>query len=248
MKLNSVVVSFLFALVIIAACGEDSLPAQPEEAGDVLGPSPSSTARVMPLGDSITQADSQHDSYRRPLWLKLKSSGFDVDFVGRQTSHHGGPPPNQDFDMDHEGHWGWRTDEVLDRVGEWAHAETPDVVLIHLGTNDVLQSQSTSSTIDELGQIIDQIRTANPNVSIILAQLIPVDNLSRNAAIRSLNNEILILAGSKDIENSPVRVVDQFSGFDPKLDTYDGLHPNPTGEEKMAQNWFSALEKMLKSN
>jgi lysophospholipase L1-like esterase len=202
----------------------------------------------MPLGDSITQADSQHDSYRRPLWLKLKSSGFDIDFVGSQTSHHRGPPPNQDFDMDHEGHWGWRADEVLGRVGEWADTELPDIVLLHLGTNDVLQSQSTASTIDEMGQIIDRIRAAKTDVTILLAQLIPVDNPGRNAAIRSLNEDILKLAESKTNEHSPIRVVDQFSGFDPRLDTYDGLHPNPGGEEKMAQTWFSVLQQILTSN
>ena len=245
-KLPAFVVSFL--LVVSPGCGDDSTPIQPEGTEEALSPSQPSSTRLMPLGDSITQADSQHDSYRRPLWLKLQSSGFDIDFVGSQTSHHRGLPPHRDFDMDHEGHWGWRADEVLDRVGEWADSELPDIVLVHLGTNDVLQSQSTRSTIDEIGQIIDRIRIANSDVTILLAQLIPVDNEGRNVAIRSLNDAILVLAESKHNESSSVRVVDQFFGFDPKLDTYDGLHPNPTGEEKMAQNWFSALEEILPAN
>ena len=246
MKFQALVVSFLVA--VNAGCHDGSSPIRPEVAQETPGPSQPTTARLMPLGDSITQADSQHDSYRRPLWQKLKSSGFDIDFVGSQSAHHRGLPPNQDFDMDHEGHWGWRADEVLDRVGEWADAELPDIVLVHLGTNDVLQSQSTGSTIDEIGQIIDRIRTAKPGVTIFLAQLIPVDNAGRNTAIRSLNEEIRTLAESKNSEHSPIRVVDQFSGFDPKLDTYDGLHPNSGGEDKMAQNWFSALEEILTSN
>lgn len=246
MKLQAVVVSFL--VVVNPGCGDDSTPIQPEGAEETLTPSQPSSVRLMPLGDSITQADNQHDSYRRPLWLKLKSAGFDVDFVGSQTTHHRGLPPNPDFDMDHEGHWGWRADEILDRIGEWADTELPDIVLVHLGTNDVLQSQRTRTTIDEIGQIIDRIRISNSNVTILLAQLIPVDDTGRNVAIRSLNDAILHLAASKQSESSPVRVVDQFFGFDPKLDTYDGLHPNPSGEEKMAQNWFSALEELLTSN
>lgn len=201
----------------------------------------------MPLGDSITQADSQHDSYRRPLWLELKSAGFNVDFVGSQRSHYRGPAPTKDFDMDHEGHWGWRADEVLDLIAEWVQDERPHVVLIHLGTNDMLESQTTASTLGELGQIIDRIRAANPDVHILLAQLIPVDGEAQNARIRSLNRQIPELASAKNTERSPVTVVDQFSGFDAHLDTYDGLHPNLAGEEKMARIWFSAITNILTS-
>jgi len=60
------------------------------------------------------------------------------------------------FDQDHEGHWGWRTDEILNgrlaagSLTEWLDYYTPDVVLIHLGTNDVYQNQSTTSTVEEV--------------------------------------------------------------------------------------------------
>jgi len=38
-----------------------------------------------------------------------------------------------------------------------------------------------------------------------------------------------------------VVVVDQSAGFDPVADTRDGIHPNATGEEKMAAAWHAAL-------
>jgi lysophospholipase L1-like esterase len=248
MKPRSLIFPISIASILIAGCSSGASPIEPDVTQNPPSPSQTSAVKVMPLGDSITQADSQHDSYRRPLWLDLKSAGFNVDFVGTQRSHHRGPAPNQDFDMDHEGHWGWRADEVLDHIAEWAQDELPDIVLIHLGTNDVLESQPTASTLGELGQIIDRIRFANPEVHILLAQLIPVDGETQNARIRSLNREIPNPVSAKNTKSSPVTVVDQFSGFEAHLDTYDGLHPNPSGEEKIARNWFIALENLLSSN
>jgi hypothetical protein len=46
---------------------------------------------------------------------------------------------------------------------------------------------------------------------------------------------------------SPVFVVDQYHGFDAVSDTFDGVHPNQQGEEKMAVNWFKALNSYLSS-
>src|SRR5687767_179244 len=101
--------------------------------------------RIMPLGDSITQSDVNHNSYRRPLWKLLQAAHIPVDFVGSLTEHYVprvNDPPNPDFDMDHEGHAGLRTDEILAQIPAWAQTYQPDVVLIHLGTNDLMQGQS----------------------------------------------------------------------------------------------------------
>jgi len=73
------------------------------------------TVKIMPLGDSITQGYRGRDSYRRDLWLKLRKSGADVDFVGSMKNNFMGTPAHEDFDMDHEGHWGWRADQILEK-------------------------------------------------------------------------------------------------------------------------------------
>lgn len=199
--------------------------------------------RIMPLGDSITQADRNHNSYRRPLWLRLRAAGYEVNFVGSTRSQYLGNAPASDFDQDHEGHWGWRVDEVLAQIDRWTQDAKPDIVLIHLGTNDILGGQSFDSTIAELQKLIQIMRQRNPRLKILLAQLIP--SSSGEALTQQFNERIVRLARSLNTEESPVVTVDQFSGFDAKQDTYDGLHPNESGEQKMASRWFQALEKML---
>ena len=193
----------------------------------------------MPLGNSITQADSNHDSYRRPLWKLLQESGYDVDFVGTQRKHHLGSAPNDDFDQDHEGHWGWRTDEILYPLQNWLSTTKPDAVLVHLGTNDMLQARDVDETLELLAAVINTVRATGAVV--FLAKLIPTANRAAWLRIQKLNAGIESLA----LEPSGIFVVDQSEGFDSDLLTYDGLHPNAAGERRMAETWFEALKEIL---
>jgi len=115
--------------------------------------------RILPLGDSITQADSEHQSYRPWLWQALVEANIAVDFVGSLDENYKGSPAfPADFDPNHEGHWGWRTDEVLQNLPEWLRHYDADISLIHLGTNDCLQNQAVEQTMDELKAIVSTQR------------------------------------------------------------------------------------------
>ena len=199
----------------------------------------------MPLGDSITQGDSDHNTYRRPLWLSLNADGHDVDFVGSRRSHHRGDPPRSDFDRDHEGHWGIRVDEVLRDIVRWTRAAQPDIVLVHLGSNDIFQDQPIDETLGELEELIERIRSVRPDATILLAQIIPTRNAGVNRSIRGLNDRIPALAARTSTSDSPVLVVDHFTGFDADTQTYDGVHPNPDGEIHLSDRWLDVLNELL---
>lgn len=199
--------------------------------------------RVMPLGNSITQGYSE--SYRRPLWIALKQAGIDVDFVGTMNQGYSGQEKYDDYDRDHEGHWGWFSDEVLTRIADWAERSSPDVVLIHLGTNDIGTGQNIAQTVDEIKQIIGELRAQNPGVHVLLAAIIPVTHGLTTGRIGDFNEQLSVLARDLDAADSRVVLVDQFTGFDPFLDTYDGIHPNERGNQKMADNWFAGLNSLL---
>ena len=207
--------------------------------------------RIMPLGDSITQADSTHYGYRYALWLRLIDAEVSLDLVGSMSTNYGGNPiwplhEGQSMDPQHEGHWGWETNEILagrsgaGRLATWLQPYTPDIVLLHLGTNDALHGHSTASTVAELEQVILTLQADNPAVVILLAKLIPSrdPNASR---IPLVNAEIDGIARRRQTRLSRIVVVDQWSGFDPLADLYDPWHPDASGEAKMAQKWFEAL-------
>ena len=224
---------------------------------------------ILPLGDSITQAEVNRASYRYPLWQKLVDAEVKFDFVGshqkQQDKYSKGEPPQPEykgmaFDRDHEGHFAWATEEMFKgrdfdngsgsgKLQQWVQGYDADIVLLHLGTNDAFYRQSNESTLRDLEKIIGILRADNPNVTILLAQLIPTKRKPGDAkAVKSLNEAIPRIAESLSMEESPIIIVDQFSGFDAAADTYDGVHPNDQGEEKMAQVWFEAIMGVVNAN
>ncbi|MEM9091613.1 MAG: carbohydrate-binding protein [Cyanobacteria bacterium P01_F01_bin.53] len=213
--------------------------------------------KIVTLGDSITHAARGYNSYRRNLWNRLAKDGYIVDFVGSQNqTYHGTRFPDSKFDHDHEGHSGWRIDEInkgrRDRPAEgslpkWLKTYTPDIALVHLGSNDVFQNQSAASSAAELKQTIQILRNDNPNIAIFLAQLIPAEVAKLNQGIKQLNALIPRVVADTNRKNSPVILVDQHKGVDAAKSTYDRIHPNKKGEAEMARRWFAALKPYLES-
>ena len=234
----------VFSLLVLG-CSGDSGSSSPSGSGSQNSQS-NATVRIMPLGDSITQSVSPHNSYRYYLWHLLLDKGYRTDFVGSLHGVGGGPPANPDFDMDHEGHAGWRADEIVANIEVWATQAARDVVLVHIGTNDLCQGQSVESTVTDIGNIIDVLRTVNPHIQILLAQLIGQASFA-SCGVPALNAQLPALAASKNQPSSPIVLIDQYSGFDPTTMTFDGEHPNDIGESRMADRWFEKLVPVLET-
>ncbi len=208
------------------------------------------TIKILPLGDSITQARGDFESYRYPLWKKLIDAGKDFDFVGsryqtydwgRSWSDYNG----RSFDQDHEGHAGKTAGWVLHNA-DFQYHNPADIALIHLGTNDLLWTDESASTIrNDIKDVINKLRDTNPNIKILLAKIIPFDfeNRGSDSADRYYNflSELDGLANDMYQSRSPIIIVDMASDFSVWSDSYDQLHPNANGEEKMAQRWFNAM-------
>ena len=80
----------------------------------VAGAESNGGVRVMPLGDSITEGTQVPGGYRIGLWQRLAAGGYRVDFVGSQSNG-----PASLGDHDHEGHPGWRIDQIDANIVGW---------------------------------------------------------------------------------------------------------------------------------
>jgi len=199
--------------------------------------------KILPLGDSITHGGNESPSYRRALWFKLKEQGYDVDFVGSQRTFHGRQPPNKrlDFDLDHEGHWGWETNQIVEALPVWLNTYTADIALVHLGTNDFDRGESPQVTMEELSTVVSLLRQKNPTISILMAQLIPM----RGKNTTEFNAALSEWAGAQSTELSKLILVDMHSGYYPRIFNYDKYHPNFIGEKRLANRWFDAMKPFL---
>jgi len=63
---------------------------------------------------------------------------------------------------------------------------------------------------------------------------------SYNSKIQDLNKAIIPWAQGKNTTQSPIWVVDQYTGFSAS-DLRDGVHPNDSGDTKMVNVWQPAL-------
>ncbi|WP_370964357.1 ricin-type beta-trefoil lectin domain protein [Amycolatopsis sp. cg9] len=194
--------------------------------------------RVMPLGDSITEGTQVPGGYRIGLWQRLSASGYRVDFTGSQYN---GPAALGDHD--HEGHPGWRIDQIDANVVTWLRNTGSHTVLLHIGTNDVLQNYDVGHAPDRLSGLIDHITATAPDAEVFVATIIPLANSGQESAVRAFNSAIPGIVQRNRNAGKHVHLVDQHSAVTTG-DLIDGIHPTATGYGKMAATWFGALQSV----
>ena len=206
--------------------------------------------KIMPLGDSITYDNNTGDffvprpegeriAYRYPLWQLLTDGGYDFDFVGSQYAGYDIFP-----DADNEGHTGFRADEVRDGVFDWLQLNPADIVLLHIGTNDVWGTQDVEDIVLEVEEILDEIFAYGPEITVILARIINQQTFSQKT--NDFNNLLPRMVSNHPYTDNIILVnMETEAGIDYATDMFDNLHPNNTGYSKMADLWFSALQQIL---
>ncbi|BBH63934.1 SGNH hydrolase [Actinoplanes sp. OR16] len=217
-------------LAAVLMTGGLTLSAAPAAAA---APAEQQAIRIMPLGDSLTfgKGDKTENGYRNWLFSWLTLSGVDADFVGSQSDGTG-------TDTGHEGHPGWRIAWLTRHVDYWMSTYKPQVVLLDIGTNDLIRNQANGST-QRLGKLIDRIVAADPDVKIVLAKLLVVKH--KNAREFRAFNAKLAKVAARHPRN--VTLVDM--SVIPASDTVDGVHPDQDGYQKMAFQWYQGLRRVL---
>ena len=189
----------------------------------------------------------------------LSDAAYTFNFVGTRTSHY--TKNSTDIILKHEGVPSIRADQILAGGLGQASLSTKlnqydiDIVLLHAGTNDIIQADASSinhnshaTTKTEIEDIITTLQAKNPQVTIFVAKVIPIyQNPDWSLGLNKLLTESW--ANAVSTETSKVIIVDQHTGMTAN-DYADGdpgkigVHPNQNGENKMAQKWFDALKKL----
>ena len=189
--------------------------------------------KVMPLGDSITDGFVVPGGYRIGLCQRLVSGGFNVQFVGSLSNG-----PTMACGQNHEGHSGWRIDQIDANVVGWLNAQQPHTVLLHIGTNDISQNDDLPNAPNRLSALIDHITNTVPTAEVFVAQIIPLS--FDQAQVNAFNAAIPGIVAGKQAAGKHVHLVDMFDALT-VADLQDGVHPNAGGYDKMAAVWYQAL-------
>jgi lysophospholipase L1-like esterase len=183
--------------------------------------------RVMPLGDSITWGvgSSTGNGYRGPLWNSLAADGHPLDFVGTARS-------GSMSDPDNEGHPGYKIHQVAALTDASLTRYRPNVVTLHLGTNDLNESYQVSTAPDRLRSLVDQITAAAPDATVLVASLVVSTSGSEERYRAAYNQAVPRIVSDAQAAGKKVAYVDMGGLTTADLD--DTLHPNDSGYRKMA--------------
>ena len=57
----------------------------------------------------------------------------------------------------HEGHGGWHANQIQDSIYNWLIKNPADIILLHIGTNDLNKEESPTIIIQEINQILSEV-------------------------------------------------------------------------------------------
>jgi hypothetical protein len=196
--------------------------------------------KIMPLGDSLTDGFNIPGGYRTELWARLRADGRNIDFVGSLQNGPASLP-----DKHHEGHSGWRIDQIAAAVQNWLTVYQPHIVLLLIGTNDVAQDYELATAPDRLSGLIDQITATLPETHLIVGSIPRMGAPQDLAQVQAYNAAIPGLVDGKRAAGKRVSFVDIFSVIAVADLHTDFTHMATSGNTNLASAWYAALQPVL---
>ena len=195
-------------------------------------------ARIMPTGDSITEGagSTSTSGYRGPLYTDLTAGGFTFQFVGPHNTNAAGLPTSPIDQTYHAGWGGWTTGQILSNIGGWLDASNPDLVLLHIGTNNT--GGSEPAAVSDVSNILDTVYTHSASTQVLVAQIIP--KTGAPAWVAQYNADLAALVAAKQAAGCRVGLVDMNSNY-PAGHLPDNVHPDSFGYAWMAQQWYDGI-------
>lgn len=211
----------------------------------------------MPLGDSITYGDGSSDwaGYRPYLFNLATTQSQKLTFVGSGRS---GPAEVDGipFPTNHEGHSGWTIANfgsvrgLYPEVETWLKATPADIILLHIGTNDITLELELDNAPLRFATLLDKIDESAPNALIVVAQIVPTQDDAKNLLVSNYNDALARLVRERSKRSDRILLIDMFHSlfYEPEYKTSslkDLYHPNDYGYQLMATSWYDVIGGLL---
>jgi lysophospholipase L1-like esterase len=223
--------------------------------GPAFQPCPASgPCKIMPFGDSITQGFDVAGGYRAPLFHLALAADRDITFVGSANDYSVPTVDGTAFPKNHEGHGGF-TIEGNNGIAQFVSTSIPSfgphIITLMIGTNDINGNNNLPDAPNRLGKLLDAIFMRDPNILVVLAQIVPTRADGTNNAIKTYNAAMPDLVSARVGKGQHIVLVDMYTAFTKDANYKqsllgDNLHPNQAGYDAMADVWFEALSPYLR--
>ncbi|KUN91319.1 SGNH/GDSL hydrolase family protein [Streptomyces caeruleatus] len=212
--------------------------------------------RFMPVGDSQTIGSAGEHTWRYRMWQHLrKTYGGPFALVGpRETLYDKATDaptsyeyadPDPAFPRAHLAGWGEGWLHMAPLIGGAVRSCRADVLLVSLGLIDLGFYTNAEQTAQNVRSFVAEARSANPRVRIVVLPVIP--NIRAEAEepfateVARFNELLAKALADLDEPRSPLLLTSPPPSYDIHLDTYDGTHPNASGEHKIAEAFAGAM-------
>ena len=271
--------ALLAAVTGLSSLAVGTVSAAPAAAGDT------EAVKILSLGDSITDGYWTSGAYRKYMYHDLEQMGYNIDMVGPKGSNSNTFTYNGQtvsYDDNNAGYSGYAIQEMTTKEHRSGILETiqstnmiatyqPDVVLLQIGTNDVLSNYNDGIT-DRLENLVNVILQDLDSDSTVFVSTIPdIDAITVSSwlwgygyfgtdeekqqlmeivtgYIDTYNTSIYNLVLKMQSEGKNVQFADINSVVDYQTDLHDGVHPNEAGYENMGNYWAGLLNDFFQNH
>ncbi|WP_267245605.1 GDSL-type esterase/lipase family protein [Streptomyces sp. PR69] len=215
--------------------------------------------RFLFVGDSMTIGSAGDFTWRYRIWQHLsRQPDGPYEIVGPRTSLYDPataaatsdayadpafPPPARR----HLAGWGEGWLHMAPAIREAVTAARPDILLISLGLIDLGFYTNSTQTIANTHHFITEARAANPRIRLVLLPVIPNIRAATDApfAAECARFNELLAKTTADLSTpaSPLLLASVPPSYTLTTDTYDGTHPSPAGEHKLAASFADAMHQ-----
>jgi LmbE family N-acetylglucosaminyl deacetylase len=223
------------------------------EAGEPSNP------RIMIVGDSITHGNNGNQTWRYRLHEHLKSLTPEPDYVGPFSGPFTGAYPIAGWDDDHYSRWGCIAREIVftelygpsqprcdagHSMAERVASYEPDVMLVHLGSNDMAYVSDAAGLRDTMRAFIARAREKKWDIDIVFAQIGQVSLFGGAPRAAEFAPLIAELAAAESRPWSRINVAPVHPSWTIATDTDSGgTHPNVHGEFTIAKAFADTLHE-----
>ncbi|MCX5200491.1 GDSL-type esterase/lipase family protein [Streptomyces sp. NBC_00237] len=209
------------------------------------------------VGDSMTIGCPGDYTWRYRMWQHLEATTpGEYEIVGPRTTLYdpatAAPTSHayaaEDFTARrHLAGWGEGWLHMAPAIRSTVLETGADTLLVSLGLIDLGFYTNAEQTAANLDLFLTEARAANPRIRVAVHPVIPNVRAERDAPFAAqcarFNELLATTVADRGSAASPLLLATPHPTYDIHTDTYDGTHPGPTGEHKLAAAFADAMHQ-----